>query len=234
MGLKCAEWGVVIVAAGRGTRMGTAESKQYLMLRDKPVIIHTLELFEQIDEVAETVLVVGAGDVKRCEAYIRDYRLHKVKAVVAGGEERQHSVKLGLEALTAKWVMVHDGVRPLVTARAVQACMREAERTEAAVLAVPVKDTIKQVDEAGVIVATPDRRSLWAIQTPQAFRRSLLLDAHEQAAAAGFLGTDDAVVVERFGGVTVKVVEGDYTNIKLTTPEDLPYAEFLITQRERE
>ena len=110
--------------------------------------------------------------------------------------------------------------------------MAAAQTTGAAVLAVPVKDTIKQVNEAGVIVATPDRRSLWAIQTPQAFRRSLLLEAHEQAEQDGFLGTDDAMVVERLG-VPVSVAEGEYTNIKITTPEDLPWAEFLL-QRGRE
>jgi len=230
MGLAKAKWGVVVVAAGRGTRMGTAESKQYLMLQGKPVVIHTLELFEQIAEVTETVLVVGADDAARCEAYVQEYGLHKVKAVVIGGSERQHSVRAGLQALSTEWAMVHDGVRPLVTRRAVQACMAEAEQTGAAVLAVPVKDTIKQVDGEGVIVSTPDRRSLWAIQTPQAFRRALLLESHEKAEAAAFLGTDDAVVVERFGGVSVKVVEGDYTNIKLTTPDDLPYAEFLLKQ----
>ncbi|QYR22153.1 2-C-methyl-D-erythritol 4-phosphate cytidylyltransferase [Paenibacillus sp. sptzw28] len=228
-----AEWGVVVVAAGRGTRMGTAESKQYLLLRDKPVVIHTLELFNAMDEVAGIALVVGNDDVARCEALVRQYGLgRKVIAVLAGGSERQHSVRAGLRSLQYEWVMVHDGVRPLVTQQAVRACMNAALNTGAAVLAVPVKDTIKQVNEAGVIVATPDRRSLWAIQTPQAFRRSLLLEAHEKAAAEGFVGTDDAMAVERLG-VPVTVAEGDYTNIKITTPEDLPWAEFLLASRER-
>ncbi len=126
--------------------------------------------------------------------------------------------------------MVHDGVRPLVTADAVRACCAQAEQSGASVLAVPVKDTIKQVNEAGVIVSTPDRRSLWAIQTPQAFRRVLLLEAHERALAEQFVGTDDAMVVERMG-VSVTVAEGEYTNIKITTPEDLPWAEFLLAKR---
>lgn len=222
-----AGWGIVVVAAGRGTRMRTAESKQYLLLKDKPIVVHTLELFERMDEVKEIALVVGVQDVSRCEAFVQKYRLTKIKAVLAGGSERQHSVRLGLHALTRDWVMVHDGVRPLVTAKAVRSCMAAALSGEAAVLAVPVKDTIKQVNEAGVIVATPDRRSLWAIQTPQAFRRSLLMRAHEQAEQDGFLGTDDAMVVERLG-VPVSVTEGEYTNIKITTPEDLPWAEFLL------
>jgi 2-C-methyl-D-erythritol 4-phosphate cytidylyltransferase len=212
--------------------MGTAESKQYLLLRDKPVVVHTLELFDAMEEIAEIVLVVGGEDVARNEAFVRDYGLRKVTAVVAGGSERQHSVGIGLRRLSADWAMVHDGVRPLVTQAAVRGCMAEAERTGACVLAVPVKDTIKQVNDAGVIVSTPDRRSLWAIQTPQAFRRSLLLEAHERAEADGFVGTDDAMVVERIGAA-VSVAQGDYTNIKITTPEDLPYAEFLLAERER-
>jgi 2-C-methyl-D-erythritol 4-phosphate cytidylyltransferase len=226
-----AGWGVVIVAAGRGTRMGTSESKQYLQLKDKPIVVHTLELFERMDEVVEIALVVGAQDVARCEALVLQYHLSKVRTVLAGGGERQHSVRLGLYATVSDWVMIHDGVRPLVSAKAVRTCMAAAQTTQAAVLAVPVKDTIKQVNEAGVIVATPDRRSLWAIQTPQAFRRSLLLRAHEQAEQDGFLGTDDAMVVERLG-VPVSVTEGEYTNIKITTPEDLPWAEFLLTRGE--
>ncbi|MGO4369950.1 2-C-methyl-D-erythritol 4-phosphate cytidylyltransferase [Paenibacillus sp. MCAF20] len=104
-----ADWGVVIVAAGRGTRMGTKESKQYLQLADKPILVHTLELFERMDTVKETVLVVGADDVPRCQEWVARYGFAKVKAVLAGGKERQHSVHIGLQAITAEWVMVHDG-----------------------------------------------------------------------------------------------------------------------------
>ncbi|WP_424769131.1 2-C-methyl-D-erythritol 4-phosphate cytidylyltransferase [Paenibacillus sp. sgz302251] len=225
-----ANWGVVIVAAGRGTRMGTKESKQYLQLGDKPILVHTLGLFESIDQVKEVVLVVGSDDVARCREWIVHYGLTKVTAVVSGGQERQQSVYFGLKMLTTDWVMVHDGVRPLVTPAAVRACCEAAEQSGASVLAVPVKDTIKQVNEAGVILSTPDRRSLWAIQTPQAFRRALLQEAHERALADHFIGTDDAMVVERMG-VQVTVAEGEYTNIKITTPEDLPWAEFLLLQR---
>jgi len=231
-----AQWGVVIVAAGKGTRMGTAESKQYLTLRDKPILVHTLELFQSMDETAAIALVVGQADIGRCQEWVVQYGLAKVTAIVQGGSERQHSVHLGLKALPShlQWVMVHDGVRPLVTQQAVRACCAAAMKGEdqgAAVIAVPVKDTIKQVNDSGVIVATPDRRSLWAIQTPQAFRRDLLARAHETAEADRFLGTDDAMVVERLN-VPVVVAEGEYTNIKITTPDDLPYAEFLLAERE--
>ncbi|WP_127508989.1 2-C-methyl-D-erythritol 4-phosphate cytidylyltransferase [Paenibacillus humicus] len=232
VGFREACWGAVIVAAGRGTRMGTPESKQFLLLRGKPVLVHTLELFQRMDAIREIVLVTGAADAERCRRWCGEYGLTKVAAIMEGGSERQHSVRIGLDSLSADWALVHDGVRPLVSEAAVSACLARAEETGAAVLAVPVKDTIKKVDAAGIIESTPDRSSLWAIQTPQAFRRARLREAHERALADGFLGTDDSMVVERLGD-PVAVAEGEYTNIKITTPEDLPYAEFLLEQRER-
>jgi 2-C-methyl-D-erythritol 4-phosphate cytidylyltransferase len=221
-------FGVVVVAAGRGTRMGTAESKQYLPLRGKPILVHTLDTFERMPEASEVVLVVGAGEVERCRGYAAEYGLAKVR-IVAGGAERQHSVDAGLRALggSVDTVLVHDGVRPFVKREHVLACWREAAACGAAVLAVPVKDTIKIVGDGGVIAATPERRSLWAIQTPQAFRRTLLEEAHRQAAADGVLGTDDAMLVERLGHA-VRVVEADYTNIKITTPDDLAWADWFL------
>ena len=221
-------WGVVIVAAGRGTRMGTEESKQYLELKGKPILVHTIERFENIGFIDEIVLVVGEQDIARCQAWLEQFKWKKIKAIVAGGKERQQSVYKGLLHIGTEWTMVHDGVRPFVSESAIERCCQSAEQFQAAVLAVPVKDTIKQVDEQGSIVATPDRKSLWAIQTPQAFRHELLLDAHRQAEAAGFIGTDDAMVVEWIGAKVV-VAEGEYTNIKITTPEDLPWAEHLLT-----
>lgn len=221
-------FGVIVVAAGKGTRMGTAESKQYLLLEGKPILVHTLETFERMPEAQEVVLVVGEHDVERCRGYAAQYGLAKAR-VVPGGAERQHSVLRGLEALSeaAEWVLVHDGVRPFVREDRVRACWRKAMETSAAVLAVPVKDTIKVLDGDGVIVSTPDRRTLWAIQTPQAFRRSVLEEAHRQAERDGVLGTDDAMLVERLG-LKVHVVESDYTNIKITTPEDLAWAAWLV------
>ncbi|WNR44307.1 2-C-methyl-D-erythritol 4-phosphate cytidylyltransferase [Paenibacillus roseipurpureus] len=220
--------GVIIVAAGRGSRMGTAESKQYLQLGQKPILVHTLQLFQNIHEVDNIVLVVGADDVSRCDGYVASYGLSKVTCV-AGGAERQDSVRRGLAHLQAgtEWVLVHDGVRPFVTQEQVFLCLAKAQEAGAAVLAVPVKDTIKVVDTEKRIQSTPDRRSLWAIQTPQAFRHALLQEAHELAVRDEFMGTDDAMLVERMGTV-VHVVEGDYYNIKITTPEDLPWAEWIL------
>ena len=226
-------WGVVIVAAGRGTRMGSHESKQYLQLGDRPILVHTLQRFQMMEDVSEIVLVVGAEDVERCEQWRDQYNIMKLTFIIPGGTERQQSVYAGLQYIESPWVMVHDGVRPFVSEHAVKACCAKAIDHGAAVLAVPVKDTIKQVSSDGVITATPDRKSLWAIQTPQAFRHDLLLQAHEAALAQGLLGTDDAMVVE-WAGLPVVVSEGEYTNIKITTPEDLPWAEQLLAKMEND
>ncbi|MFD2703713.1 2-C-methyl-D-erythritol 4-phosphate cytidylyltransferase [Paenibacillus shunpengii] len=219
-------WGAVIVAAGKGTRMGYAESKQFLLLQDKPIFIHTLEVFSRVSRIKEMIVVTGAADVKRCEEWIHKFGLEAQVRVTAGGSERQDSVYAGLKQLTSDYVLVHDGVRPFVTPELIENCMEAAMEHGAAVLAVPVKDTIKQVNEEGIIMSTPDRRSLWSIQTPQAFRLSALLEAHERAMQEAFLGTDDAMLIERLGK-QVKVVEGRYTNIKITTPDDLDYAVFM-------
>ncbi|WP_248929054.1 2-C-methyl-D-erythritol 4-phosphate cytidylyltransferase [Paenibacillus hamazuiensis] len=220
--------GVVIVAAGKGSRMKAAESKQYLELAGKPILVHTLELFERLDAVDTIVLVTGAGDIERCSGYAAQYGIGKLAQIVTGGAERQHSVYAGIKALPeqVEWVLVHDGVRPFAAKEHILRCVETVKACGAAVLAVPVKDTIKIVDGAGIIRSTPDRRSLWAMQTPQAFRRSLLEQAYEQAERDGFVGTDDASLVERIGA-PVQVVEADYYNIKITTPEDLPWAEWI-------
>jgi 2-C-methyl-D-erythritol 4-phosphate cytidylyltransferase len=220
--------GAVIVAAGRGSRMNSMESKQYLQLGERPILVHTLQLFQNIPEVDQVVLIVGEADLERCRKFVQKYELTKVKQILAGGLERQDSVSKGLAVLNSdiEWVLVHDGVRPFVAPEQVLACWNKAMEQEAAVLAVPVKDTIKVVDTTGQIQSTPDRRSLWAIQTPQAFRLSLLKEAHAQAKQEGFLGTDDAMLVERMG-IPVHVVEGDYYNIKITTPEDMPWAQWI-------
>jgi 2-C-methyl-D-erythritol 4-phosphate cytidylyltransferase/2-C-methyl-D-erythritol 2,4-cyclodiphosphate synthase len=216
----------IIVAAGKGTRMGTSESKQYLTIGDKPILAHTLLAFQAVEEIDDIILVTGFSDLERCRGLAATYGIHKVRAFIAGGVERQHSVKCGLDALPAhtEWVLVHDGVRPLVTGEHIRQCMAEARMKNAVVSAVPVKDTIKLVDGNGCISAGLDRNSLWAMHTPQAFRVSLLREAHEQAEREGFLGTDEAALVERIGH-PVHIVRGDYRNMKITTPDDLPAAE---------
>lgn len=229
------KFGVIVVAAGKGSRMQSAESKQYLLLDHKPILVHTLELFEQMIGITNVVLVVGKGDEMRCKLYMEHYGLTKVTAIVCGGADRQASVYKGLKCLTneIEWVLVHDAVRPFVTPEHVLDCLHKAMECGAAVLAVPVKDTIKVVNTAGAIQSTPDRQSLWAIQTPQAFRLSNLLHAHEQAMLDSFTGTDDAMLIERIGE-QVCVVEGSYSNVKITTPEDILWAEWMIQQRKGE
>ncbi|PDO11292.1 MAG: bifunctional enzyme IspD/IspF [Candidatus Reconcilbacillus cellulovorans] len=222
----------LIVAAGSGTRMKTAERKQFLLLCGKPVVVYALERFDSMPETLSIVLVVAPGDEERARKIAEQYGIAKLRAVVAGGQTRQQSVSAGLRALIESgaggedYVLVHDGVRPFFGTEDALRCLRAAQTAGAAVLAVPVKDTVKQVDENMRIVQTPDRRSLWAAQTPQAFRVADLLRAHEEAERLGFLGTDDAELAER-AGVPVAVVEGRYDNIKITTPEDWCLAERL-------
>ncbi|WP_309495940.1 2-C-methyl-D-erythritol 4-phosphate cytidylyltransferase [Mechercharimyces sp. CAU 1602] len=215
--------GVIIPAAGMGKRMGTAEKKQFLHFQNKPVFIHTLQVFEEQQQVEEIVVVAHEADVARKQEYVSCYEVKKVKCVVAGGKERQDSVYLGLQQIAAEWVLVHDAVRPFVKAKQIEALLAEVVQYEAAILAVPMKETVKRVDKAGMVVETPDRQSLWSVQTPQAFRRDLLVSAHERVRGEELLVTDDAMLVEALG-VDVRVVHGDYTNIKLTTPDDLAVA----------
>ena len=212
--------------------MGTKESKQFLELDGRPLFLRSIEAFGQFGATAEIIVVTGASDVERCERYIQEAQCPLVKLVVAGGSERQHSVYEGLKHATSPWVMVHDGVRPFIQQDQIEACYEEMQRSGAAVLAVPVKDTIKVVENR-TITDTPDRSALWAIQTPQGFRTEELLRAHEEAVAADFLGTDDSMLIERLG-IPVNVAQGSYTNIKITTPEDLNYAEFWIQTHRKE
>lgn len=227
--------GAVIVSAGVGKRMNAAVSKQYLQVGGKPIVVHAMEAFQRSNAVDAIVLVVGAGDEAYGSELARTYGLDKVSAVVAGGAERQHSVRRGVEALKAlypelEWVLVHDGARPLVTTDVVERSLAAAAVTGASVPAVPVKDTIKSADRDGIVVATPERSSLWAVQTPQAFRADVLLEAHARAEADAVLGTDDAMLVERLG-IGVKIAEGDYRNVKVTTPDDLELVERWLAER---
>ena len=221
-------WSAIIVAAGRGLRMGAGESKQYLSLGGRPILVHTLEVFERMPEAEEIVLVASEEEIGKARALVERYGVSKVAAVVAGGADRQGSVREGLKAVRdgAEWVMVHDAVRPFVRPEHIRRLQAAMEESGAAVLAVPVKDTVKVVAD-GIVRETPDRSTLWAVQTPQAFRLALLRRAHDLALAEGLAATDDAMLVERLGA-EVRVVEGDYRNIKITTPEDLLWAEALI------
>ena len=225
----------LIPAAGTGKRMGAGSNKQYLLLDDMPILARTVQAFEDAPFIDAIYLVSPVQEIPFCRSEVVErYGFSKVRAIVAGGAERQHSVLNGLLAMTEAGeddlVLIHDGVRPFVSTRMLEDAAAAAREGGAAVVAVPVKDTVKVVRD-GVIKETPAREQLWLAQTPQAFRYALIRAAHEEAAARGFLGTDDSSLIERQGGA-VRIVPGDYRNIKITTPEDMVLAEAFLKEKE--
>ncbi len=221
---------VLVPAAGSGTRMGKGVKKQFLLLAGRPVLAHTLQFFEQIKEVSEIIPIVPQDELEHClEDCVDGQNLKKVKRVVPGGHQRQDSVFNGLKSVEpgTDVVMVHDGVRPFLTPELVDELLKALDVCDGAILAVPAKDTLKEVTKDGVVKKTLDRKSCYQVQTPQAFRYHVLKNAFEKAYADGFYGTDEASLVERCGG-KVKVVTGSYSNIKITTPEDMVMAEALL------
>ena len=225
---------VLIPAAGTGSRMGADVNKQYLTLADRPILAHTLALFDSHPAIAHIYVISPHAEIPFCrEEVIARYGFAKVRDVVAGGAERQDSVAAGLAACSAgddEVVLVHDGVRPFFPARLIDAVLAAVARCGACVVGMPVKDTIKEV-EGGRVLGTPARGRLWMAQTPQAFRAGLLRKAFARARSDGFRGTDDASLVERLGA-PVAMVEGSYRNIKITTPEDLVLARALLAAGE--
>jgi len=223
----------IIPAAGSGERMSASENKPFLLLGDRPLLLHTLQIFQDCSEVDELVLVVRAADLKRAEALVAEYHLGKVVGVVEGGQRRQDSVYRGLKRLDGRgvaFVLVHDAVRPFLSASKVREIIRVAKKHRAAVLAVQPKDTIKLSNGTSFVQTTLDRTKLWAVQTPQCFAIDLLMKAYESAIKDEFVGTDDASLVERLG-VGVRIVEGSYDNIKITTQEDLELAELILRRQ---
>ena len=221
----------IIVAGGSGKRMGMAIKKQYILLNKKEVLTHTLEVFNKSDLIDTIILVVSEEEIEKVKIEIVEkYALHKVKKIVAGGAERQDSVYNGLMATSedTKYVMIHDGARPFIKEAVLKKALEVTLEKEATVVAVPVKDTIKIVDnKENKVIDTPDRSTLWSIQTPQTFTKELLLKAYEYAKRESLVVTDDSMLVEAYGK-SVYIVEGDYTNIKITTPEDLIIGEALL------
>ena len=221
----------LIPAAGMGKRMGAGVNKQYLLLNGKPIVAHTLSVFEDAPFVDDIYLVIPEEEIPYCrEQVVERYGFAKVRSIVPGGAERQHSVLNGLRAMENArdddLVLIHDGVRPFVPIHVLERAGEVAGAHDGALVAVPAKDTIKIVAD-GIIRDSPPRDSLWLAQTPQAFRYGVIRAAHEIADAEGFLGTDDAMLVERLGK-DIHVVLGDYRNIKITTPEDLLLAEAFL------
>ena len=220
---------VIFPAAGQGKRMQAGINKVLLTLGGEPILTRTLKTFSAVEEVGELIVVVAADEVTAVERQLQKVTGLKPFQVAAGGSERQYSIYNGLQRVadTADVVLVHDAARPLVTVKTIQAVIDSARAKGGAIAAVPAKNTIKVVDKAGFVESTPPRSMLWEVQTPQGFRKDILLKANEQALQDNFLGTDDASLVERIG-VPVAVVKSDYRNIKVTTPEDLLIAEAFL------
>ena len=220
----------IVPAAGSGNRMGRKLSKQYLSLGGVPLLVHTLNVFEKCPLIDALLVVVQPPDVEAVRTgMLPRWNLKKLAGVIPGGKERQDSVRAGIEALDrdAGLVVIHDAVRPFITVGLIENCIRAAEEEGAATVGVPVKDTVKEVAADGRVMRTCDRDLLWLTQTPQAFRRDIIEDAHRAAVRDGYRGTDDTSLVERLG-IAVRMIRGDYGNIKITTPEDLVIAEALL------
>ena len=220
----------IIVAGGSGSRMGTRTKKQYLKIKGKEILVYAVECFEKMPEIQEIIVVTGKEECSAVEHLLKEtYKLDKVCRVVAGGKERQDSVFNGMQVVNdkAEYVVIHDAARPLITEESVRAGLNTAYMNKATVIAVPVKDTIKVVDQDGKVRNTPDRNTLWSVQTPQIFEKELIMYAHQYAKEHGLSVTDDSMLVEAIG-VPVYITEGQYTNIKITTPEDMIIAERLL------
>lgn len=226
--------GAVIVGAGEGRRMGATVRKQFTKVGGKPIIAYTLEMFENSELIDHMVAVVPRDALDWVKEEVADaYGFRKIRAIVAGGETRQESVLNGLKALKDKTelVVIHDAVRPLVSETLIRRVIDAARKTGAAITAIPARDTVKQV-ESGQIVGTPDRRLLWFAQTPQSFRYNIILDAHRRALEDRLQVTDDASLVENYG-TKVTVAVGSYSNLKITSPEDMPLFEYFLRQDNR-
>ena len=224
----------VVLAAGRGTSMGTQTAKQYLELQGKPILVYALEVFEQSAVVDDILLMTDKDHVEYCKKEICEkYGIKKVSAVAPGGKERYESVWKALCILKERgqsgFVMIHDGARPFVTEEILKRGLQKVKETGACVIGMPSKDTVKLSDEEGYVKETPNRKCVWTIQTPQIFSYSLIREAHDSIRQKDMSKiTDDAMVVEQETGAKVALAEGSYQNIKITTPEDLDIAEAFL------
>ncbi|MBQ8982644.1 MAG: 2-C-methyl-D-erythritol 4-phosphate cytidylyltransferase [Lachnospiraceae bacterium] len=229
----------LVLAAGQGKRMKSTIQKQFMELSGKPILYYPLRCFEECGIVDQIIVVTGADDIAYVQKeIIQTYHFHKVSSVIAGGAERYESVEHGLGAIKGNYadgiVLIHDGARPFVTEDMIRRSIGIAGKYGACTVGMPVKDTIKVVDADGNGIETPDRKTLWQIQTPQTFRVPLIRQAHEAMLASGNHNvTDDTMLIEQYTGQSVKVIEGSYENLKITTPEDLILAEAFLSSMSR-
>ncbi|MCC7202932.1 MAG: 2-C-methyl-D-erythritol 4-phosphate cytidylyltransferase [Nitrospirae bacterium] len=220
----------IIPAAGKGKRMVHTVPKHFIRIENKPVLAHTLDVFEKCPEVHQVLVISRSGEEDYClKEVVEKYGYKKVLKIVIGGDRRQDSVYSGIKELDEDTdiVVVHDGVRPFVSPGTLSEAVKLAMFADGVVTAVPVRDTIKDVGEDGIIRSTPDRSTLWNAQTPQVFKRRILEEAYLRAYNDKFSGTDESSLVERLG-YRVKIMEGTPENIKITTKEDLLFAEVIL------
>ena len=222
----------IFPAAGASRRMGTGKNKIFMELLGESVLIRTLKTFSKSARVNFLIVVTGAGEVETVKELLDATPNLKPYVVTAGGSERQYSIANGLKLLPPETeiILVHDAARPLINLETIEKVIDAAENFGGAIAAVPEKNTIKIIDSEGFVKSTPPRADLVAVQTPQGFKKEILLRAYEQAAVDNFLGTDDASLVERIGG-KIKIVTSSYKNIKITTPEDIQIAETFLQEK---
>lgn len=221
----------IVLAAGQGKRMKTAVQKQYLLIKGKPVLYYSLKAFEDCPFIDEIILVTGKEEIAYCQREIvAQYGFTKVKQIVPGGKERYHSVFEGLKAIQdCQYVYIHDGARPFLNGEILERARAAVVESKACVVGMPVKDTIKISDGTGIAVETPRRDLVWMIQTPQVFSYDLIFGAYKKLLEGDTIPvTDDAMVLEVMENKQVRLVEGSYQNIKITTPEDLVIAEAFL------
>lgn len=232
----------IVLSAGQGKRMGTSVQKQYIELQGKPIIYYTLSVFQKSEIIDDIILVVGKDQLKYVqEEIVRKYHFTKVKTVVEGGHERYASVWQGLKAreydkyyenIQDGYVFIHDGARPFVDEEMLERAYDTVRKYKACVAGVPSKDTIKLINEEQFAVTTPEREYVWAVQTPQVFEKTLIFEAYARLMEEECVHvTDDAMVVEQMMRLPVKLFEGSYENIKITTPEDLDIARIFLSKK---
>ena len=220
----------IITAAGHGRRMGESRKKQFLMLGEVPIIVHTLKTFQDSASINEIILVVPDDKIDYCkQEIVNSYKFTKVKKIVTGGEKRQESVFNGLKSVSREMdlVAVHDGVRPFLSKSILENSIKKAKEKGSVVVAIPVKDTLMKISDQGMVVGGQNRDSIWRIQTPQIFKKEILISAFEKALKDNFCGTDESTLVARLR-IPVYVVNGSELNIKITTPEDIDLGESIM------
>lgn len=220
----------VIVAGGKGTRMGADKNKVFLQIMNKEILYYTISAFEQNININDIVIVTGRNDIEKCKTLIEKYNFRKIKCITEGGRERQQSVMNGLMKSDGDIVLIHDGARALVTDKEINSSIKDCIKYGASAVGIKCKDTLKSTDTEGFITGTINRESTYLIQTPQTFYLDKILNMHRKAAAEGFSATDDCMIAEQYG-VKIKISSGSYENIKLTTPEDIIVGEVILRKR---